>query len=308
MRKTFIRTLVDLAERDPRVVFMTGDLGFTVVEPFAERFPERFYNVGVAEQNMIGLATGLAEAGFIPFAYSIATFASMRGYEFIRNGPVLHHLPVRIVGVGGGLEYGHAGTTHHALEDIGIMRLQPGLAIVAPADFTQAATALEATWDLPGPVYYRLGKDDTHTIPGLNGRFALGRVEVVRDGADVLLLSMGSVAGEVVAAADALAAQGVQATVAIVASVSPVPTNLPELLGHFRTAITVENHYVTGGLGSLVSEVVAEHGLACRVVRRGVARTPTPKSGSEAFLHGTYGLTASDLVACALEMVGLGVA
>ena len=106
VRATFVRTLVELAEEDERIVLLTGDLGFTVVEPFAERFPDRFFNVGVAEQNMVGVATGLAEAGFVPFVYSIATFATLRPYEFIRNGPVLHHLPVRVVGVGGGLEYG----------------------------------------------------------------------------------------------------------------------------------------------------------------------------------------------------------
>ena len=116
------------------IVLLTGDLGFTVVEPFAERFPVRFFNVGVAEQNMLGVATGLAEAGFVPFVYSIATFATLRSYEFVRNGPVLHHLPVRVVGVGGGLEYGMNGVTHYALEDIAIMRTQPGMTVLAPAD------------------------------------------------------------------------------------------------------------------------------------------------------------------------------
>ena len=127
MRGAFVRTLMGLAERDPRILLLTGDLGYTVLEPFAERFPDRFFNVGVAEQNMVGLATGLAGAGFIPFVYSIVTFASLRAYEFIRNGPILHHLPVRIVGVGGGFEYGTAGATHHGLEDVGVMRIQPVL-------------------------------------------------------------------------------------------------------------------------------------------------------------------------------------
>src|SRR3954454_19018313 len=145
MRATFVRTLCELADRDPRVVFMTGDLGYTVVEPFAERHPDRFFNVGVAEQNMVGLATGLAEAGFIPFVYSIATFATLRPYEFIRNGPVKHRLPVRIAGVGGGFDYGPDGTSHHALEDIAITRALPGLTVISPADFEQARSALRAT-------------------------------------------------------------------------------------------------------------------------------------------------------------------
>src|SRR5262245_44384130 len=108
MRMAFCRALLELADRDDRIVLLTGDLGYSVLEPFADRFPARFFNVGVAEQNMVGTATGLAEAGFIPYVYSIVTFASLRGYEFIRNGPVLHQLPVRIIGIGGGFEYGHA--------------------------------------------------------------------------------------------------------------------------------------------------------------------------------------------------------
>src|SRR5206468_2385099 len=139
MRRSFVDTLIELAECDPRVVLLTGDLGFMVVEPFVERFPDRFFNMGVAEQNMVGVATGLAEAGFIPYVYSIVTFATLRPYEFIRNGPVLHQLPVRIVGVGGGYGYGPAGPTHHGVEDIGVMRMQPGLAVIAPADNRQAA-------------------------------------------------------------------------------------------------------------------------------------------------------------------------
>ena len=117
MRNDFIDELVALAEADERVMLLTGDLGFMVLEEFAQRYPDRFVNCGVGEQNMLGVATGLAEAGFVPFAYSIATFATLRPYEFIRNGPALHDLPVRIVGVGGGFDYGHNGITHFALED-----------------------------------------------------------------------------------------------------------------------------------------------------------------------------------------------
>ena len=133
MRYAFVTTLLELAERDERILLLTGDLGFTVLEPFAEKFPyrsdlrrNRFFNVGVAEQNMVGVGTGLAEAGYIPFLYSIATFAAIRPYEFIRNGPALHRLPVRIVGVGGGFEYGSAGPTHWALEDIALMACAAG--------------------------------------------------------------------------------------------------------------------------------------------------------------------------------------
>src|SRR5882724_11531146 len=167
MRGAFIRTLAEIAEHDSRVLLLTGDLGFMALEPFADRFPDRFFNVGVAEQNLVGIATGLAEAGFIPFVYSIVTFASLRPFEFIRNGPVLHHLPVRVVGMGMGFGYGPSGATHYALEDVAALGTLLGLTIVIPASPGQAVTAIRDTQTLDGPVYYSLGKDDRITVPGL---------------------------------------------------------------------------------------------------------------------------------------------
>jgi transketolase len=302
MRGAFTRSLVELAEREPRILLLTGDLGYTVLEPFAERFPDRFFNVGVAEQNLVGVATGLAEAGFLPFCYSIATFISLRSYEFIRNGPILQRLPVRIVGVGGGFEYGPAGATHYALEDVGIMRLQPGLTVIAPADHEQARTAVLATWKRPGPIYYRLGKDDRTAVTGLGGRFELGRIQLIREGAHLLIITMGSIAGEVASAAATLADQGIFCTVAVVASINPAPVDdLAALLARFPLALTVEAHYVIGAVGSLVSEVVAERGLGCRVVRCGVRTTPGAITGSQGYLHHLHGLSSNALVQTALK-------
>jgi transketolase len=298
VRGTFVKTLVELAEGDSRIVLLTADLGFTVIEPFAERFPDRFFNVGVAEQNMVGIATGLAEAGYVPYVYSIATFAALRPYEFIRNGPVHQRLPVRVVGVGGGFDYGTNGPSHHALEDLALMRAQPGLAVIAPADFEQARSALLATHELPGPVYFRLGKDDSSRVDGLEGRFRLGRAETIGSGGDVLLVTTGSIARNALAAAEALAAVGVEATVLVAASIAPPPAaDLAEALERFDVAVTVEAHYVNGGLGSLVCEVAAEHGLPCRVVRCGVRELEPGRSGSEAYLNETHGLSVEKLVA-----------
>lgn len=306
MRQAFATTLAALAERDPRILLLTGDLGYMALEPFSEKFPGRFFNVGVAEQNMIGIATGLAEAGFIPFVYSITTFATLRPYEFIRNGPVLHRLPVRIAGVGGGFEYGHAGPTHHGLEDVGVMRLQPGLAVVAPADYAQAKAALLATWNLPGPVFYRLGKDDKSLVPGLDGRFDLGRVQLIREGRDLLWIAMGSVAREAAAAAEELAREGVSSTVAVLASVQPAPAaDLEALLARFPLALTVEAHYVAGGAGSLAAEIIADKGLGCRLLRCGVREAPEARGGSQEFLHGLHGLSRDSLVATAKHALSL---
>lgn len=293
MRAAFVRALVDIAARDERVVLLTGDLGFMALEPFSERYPDRFFNVGVAEQNMIGLATGLAEAGFIPFVYSIATFASLRGYEFIRNGPVAHALPVRIVGVGGGFEYGSAGATHHGLEDIGVMRLQPGLTVIAPADHRQTTNAFLETWDREGPIYYRIGKDDQTEVSGLDGKFVLGRNELVRDGRGLVLVSMGSMSAVMVAAAEELGAAAI-----VVSTLNPPPTEeIAHELCRFDRVITVEAHYVHGGLGSLVAEVIAERGLSCTLERCAVREPTDGRSGSPSYYLARHGLSKDAIVA-----------
>jgi transketolase len=307
MRRAFVRELAEIAERDARILLITGDLGFSVVEPFADRHPDRFFNAGVAEQNMVGLATGLAESGFIPFVYSIATFAALRPYEFVRNGPVLHNLPVRIVGTGGAFDYGTAGPTHHALEDVGIMRMQPGLAVICPADAQQTTSALHATWDLPGPIYFRVGKDETTSVAGLDGRFRFGGAELVRDGTDLLLLTTGSIAADSVAAADALAGEGVSCAVLVVATLNPPPVvELEGALARFPVAVSVESHYVTGGLGSLAAEVIAEAGLHCRLSRCGVRRGSEGVSGSEGWLAAQHGLSVEGLVSSARDALAQG--
>lgn len=304
MRATFARILSEVAAKDDRVVLLTGDLGFTVLEPFRDKFPTRFFNVGVAEQNMVGVATGMAEAGMIPFCYSIGTFASLRPFEFIRNGPVLHNLPVRVIGLGAGFDYGTAGPTHYSLEDIGIMRTQPGLTVIAPADFEQAGAALDASWDLPGPVYYRIGKDEKATMPGLKGRFELGRAQTVRKGDDLLIFTCGPISLEVAAAAEDLDDDGIAATVVVVSSISPVPEHdLVEALSQHRMALTVETHSVTGGLGSLVAEVIADHGIGTRLVRLGVRAGSKGRSGSPAHMHARHGLDKAGIVKAARSLL-----
>ena len=305
MRRAFVETLTELASRDPRILLLTGDLGFMVLEPFANAYPGRFFDAGIAEQNMVGVATGLAEAGFIPFVYSIVTFAVLRPFEFIRNGPIAHRLPVRIVGVGGGFEYGTNGISHYGLEDIGVLRTQPSLTIVCPCDGGQARTAIAATWDLPGPVYYRLGKDDRIVVPGLNGRFELGRGEIVRKGDDLLLIAAGTAATEAVNAARELDEAGIGCTVLLVSSFNPGPrADVLAQLERFDTVITVETHYTTGGLGSWVAEVIAESNVKCRLIRHGVEELPGSNSGSQAYLHDRHGFSSSHLVREALALAG----
>jgi transketolase len=306
LRKAFIESLTQLAAADERVILLTGDLGYMVMEPFRARFPDRFINVGVAEQNMIGVATGLAEAGFLPYTYSIATFASLRPFEFIRNGPVLHHLPVRMVGMGMGFEYGHGGPSHYALEDIGALRTLPGLTLVIPADSPQTSAALTATCHLPGPVYYSLGKDDRTLVPGLDGRFELGRVQVVRTGNDIAIVTMGSIAQEAVAAAADLASRGIDASVIVVSTFNPDPEDdLAEILARFRHVISLEAQTISGGLAACVGTQIARHGLPCRLLPLAVRFSPDGTTGSPADRWRKYGLDRASIAATAMTALGV---
>lgn len=294
MRKAFVNALVELSKRDERIMLIAVDLGYTVVEPFREAFPDRFMNPGVCEQNAVATATGLAEAGFIPFVYSIAPFASARPYEFIRNGPALHQSTVRLVGVGGGFEYGSAGPTHFGIDDIGLMRMLTGMTILTPADSVQTESALHATWDLPGPVYYRLGKDDTYGLPGLNGAFQLGSAQCLREGKDVCLISLGALAREAHDACLKLEAEGIRARHVVVSSFEPFPADMIiEQISDVSLAVVAEAHVPAGGLGERVAAMIAENGLNCRLLHCHAGRGWDGRSGSLAFCLEREGLTGA---------------
>jgi transketolase len=304
MRAALIETLMELAERDPKVFLLTADLGFSVVERFASRYPTRFLNVGVAEANMIGIATGLATRQYTPYCYSMSTFTTMRAYEQIRDGPVLHGLPVRLIGIGGGFAYGHAGITHFGLEDYAVGRAQPRLAVVSPCDPPQTSAAVRAMHAHPGPVYFRIGKGGDPVIPELGGRFRPGELEVMSEGSAALLLSTGSISVEMIAAARLLASQGFPCTTAAVPCLSPFRARaLVDLMKPHRLVATVEEHYTTGGLGSLVAEIIADHGLAHRLHRIGVSGMPTGVSGSQAFHRRRSGLNREAIAATLADLL-----
>lgn len=292
MRRAFFETLAEIGQNDSRVILLTADLGYLAIEAFADRLPQQFFNVGVSEQNMVGMATGLAEAGFIPFVYSINPFVVLRAYEFIRNGPIAQRLPVRIVSVGAGFDYGTNGISHYGIEDVGVLRVQPDLALLTPADTNQVQTALRATWEISRPVYYRLSKEEL-VIPQLEGRFQLGRTQTLREGADVLLVALGTSVSDTLEGAEMLAERGISAGVELVDNLNGYPlARLIETIGQYRLVVTVEAHYLTGGIGSYVCELVAEHGLHCKVERCGIASVPDGTTGSRVYLHRKFGIDA----------------
>jgi transketolase len=307
MRRAFIEQLVELAEVDSRVLLLSMDLGYCVVEPFQQRFPGRFWNTGVTEQSTMAVAAGLAEDGFLPFVYSIATFATARPYEFIRNGAALHRFPVRIVGAGGGFEYGVGGPTHHACDDIGLMRLAQVATILAPADHRQARACLRATWNAPGPVYYRVGKDEKYEVPGLEGRFEVGKCQQVADGGDVCLVALGSSARAAEEAARDLAAAGIRAAVLVLACVQPPPkAELSAWFTRVPLLVTVESHTAAGGIGESIAAWAAEQHSRCRISRLCVREPWDGVGGSEAFMLNRCGLSAPAIARHVRELLAEG--
>src|SRR5438105_15165512 len=209
MRTSFIETLCQVAKQDARVWLVTGDLGYSVLERFSSQFPERYLNAGVAEQNMIGVAAGLAMSGKIVFVYSIANFPTLRCLEQVRNDVCYHRLSVKIVAVGCGLAYGGHGYTHHGVEDIGVMSLLPHVTVMAPGDPVETRWATRTLVERAGPAYLRLGKAGEPTVHQGEPAFALGKAVQMMDGKDATLISTGGMLETATRIATILAARGI---------------------------------------------------------------------------------------------------
>jgi transketolase len=303
MRTAFIETLCELAAEDDRIWLLTGDLGYSVLERFSARFPGRYVNVGVAEQNMTGIAAGLARCGKIPFTYSIANFPTLRCLEQIRNDVCYHEGNVKVVSVGGGYAYGPQGYTHHGVEDLGIMRTLPNMTVVAPGDPIEARLATRAVAGHVGPCYLRLGKANEPVVHDREpSSFGLGRALTVRPGRDVALISTGGMLQAAVASAARLAASGIDARVISMHTLKPLDADaVLQAARETGAVITVEEHSITGGLGSAVAEILAEAAAPKPRFRRfGVPDRLNFAVGSQEYLR----RSAGDLDAAVAALLG----
>ena len=295
MRRAFVAALTELAARDDRIFLITGDLGFMALEPFIEAHPDKFLNIGASEQQMVATATGLALEGFTPYCYSIATFSVLRPFEFIRNGPIAHRLPVRIIGVGAGFDYGSDGLTHYALEDVGVMRTQPDVAIVAPADRRQVAAAVAALQAVQGPAYLRLCRVGDE-IEGTSGEYEFARNQVIREGSRRWIVALAEAGHIAVEALNDPRLAGMEIGVLLVTTIAPFDiASVLSSLADCEDVFVVESHYRNGGLGSLICETIGEAGLGCRVHRMGLADLPMGVTGSSAYMTGRFMMDASAL-------------
>ncbi len=305
MRDRFIARLSQMAAQDPRIMLITGDLGFCVLDDYCERFPNQFINAGVAEQNMTGLATGLAMEGYTVFTYSIANFVFMRCLEQIRNDASYHDCNVNVVSVGGGFSYGALGISHHATEDLAIMRSLPGLTVVSPCDHWEASEATEAVANASGVSYLRLDKSTAGTSLKSDDEFQLGKSRMVREGSDLTLAATGGILEEALAAAEELALQGVQARVLSVHTLKPLDVAaFAAAANETGGIITIEEHTVDGGLGGAVAETLLEQGERPGFFHRiGLRQGFSSVVGSQQYLRSHYSMDCQAIVAKARELV-----
>lgn len=305
MRTTFVDTLLDLAASDERVFLLMGDLGYGVLDRFAERFPQRFINAGVAEQNMTGVAAGLALSGKIVFTYSIANFPTIRCLEQIRNDVCYHNANVKVVSVGAGLAYGTLGATHHGTEDIALLRSLPNMTIVVPADPIESGLATRAIHAKEGPCYLRLGRSGEPTIHTSEPDFVIGKAIEVREGEDLTLIATGGITHSAVSAADALAEQGLSVRVLSMHTIRPIDVDsIRSAAVETGRIVTIEEHGQTGGLGSAVEEVLIEH-TDCRVAfkKLSLGNDFCHAVGSQEYLRGILSLSVKDIIRAAWNEV-----
>jgi len=267
MRNSVINEIKVLAERDSDLFLICGDAGFGVLDEFQSKFPKRFLNLGIAEQNMIGFAAGLGLVGYNVFVYNIVPFVLYRCYEQVRNDICYQRIPVTLIGIGSGVTYAPGGMTHYSVEDIAIARSLPNLVILSPSDPIEALESVKYAHQSKHPVYIRIAKSGEPIIQN-NGSIDIARPNVVRQGKDVAVLFHGSISYEVMEAVKSLDRKVTAISIPMIQPFNFIA--LRECLTNIHTLITVEEHFVQGGMGSIVSDWLVEEKLPFRLIKLGI--------------------------------------
>lgn len=301
------KVLVELADRDPRVVGLSADLAkSTKIGALEANHSDRLFNLGIAEQNMFGVAAGLATTGMIPFASTFAVFASMRGLDQIHTDICYQNLNVKIIATHAGLSFGQAGSTHHCTEDIGIMRTMANMRVVVPADGLETANAVRAAYEMEGPFYIRINRGyDMPLNENTNYDFQIGKAITISEGTDLTIIACGSCVWRAREAAKVLASEGVRARVLNMHTIKPIDKEaIKKAVIDTKRIITVEDHNIMGGLGSAVGDEMAQLGKPCLLRKLGV-----PDCYSIIGLHedlmAHYGYDVNGIVATAREIMGI---
>ena len=302
MRTAFVQTVNKLAQKDRNLWLLTGDLGFSVLEGFMKNFPKQYLNMGVAEQNMIGVAAGLALSGKTVFVYSIIPFVTLRPYEQIRNDICMQNANVKLVGVGEGFSYSQLGPTHHSIEDIAAMRSLPNMIVVCPGDPWEAEKATQAISKIKKPAYLRLGKKGEPRLHKKDAKFSIGKGILMEEGADLTILATGSMLENAVVVWKNLQKRGLAGRLISMHTIKPMDKELViESAKKTRAIFTIEEHSVIGGLGAAVSQVISENGIKCVFHSFGITDKFTKLAGSQDYLRKINGLSSEEITGVILK-------
>ncbi|KXG78095.1 1-deoxy-D-xylulose-5-phosphate synthase [Fervidicola ferrireducens] len=301
-REAYGEALAELGEEIKDIVVLDADLSkSTKTSVFAKKFPERFFNMGIAEQNLMGTAAGLATCGKIPFASTFAIFATGRAFEQIRNSICYPNLNVKIAATHAGITVGEDGATHQSIEDIALMRALPNMTVISPADATETKMAVRAAAQMKGPVYLRLGRHPVETIFGEGYEFKPGKGVILREGRDVAIIATGVMVAEALKAAEILEKDGINAMVVNIHTIKPIDEEVILKAAECGAIVTAEEHSIIGGLGSAVAEVLSEK-KPVPIKRIGI-KDVFGMSGKPEELMKAYGLTAEDIAEAAVRSV-----
>ena len=304
MRKTCLNSVFDLAKDDKRVVFIGSDLGVGVLEVMQKEIPDRYFMEGVAEQNVIGIAAGLAMEGFIPFVNTIATFLTRRCYDQLAVDVCMQNLPVRLIANGGGLVYAPLGPTHLSCEDIAIMTALPNMTVVAPTDAVEMSRLIKDSIDYPGPLYIRMGKGGDPIVSKNDGQFKIGKAIILREPGEIAIIACGVTVSRALEAAEILEKKGVNCGVINMHTLKPLDSHtVKQVAKKVRYLITLEEHSIHGGLGSMICSLLLDRveGPLPKVIRVGIPDEFPSSYGSQDTLMKKYGLGSKQIVRQILE-------
>jgi transketolase len=291
MRTSFVNVLIEQAKLDDKIFLLAPDMGFSVFEPFIEKYPDRFLNTGIAEQNTIGVAAGLALSGFKPYVYSIAPFILMRCYEQVRVDAAYMQTNIKIVGSGGGVAYGPAGTTHHAIEDLAIAKVLPGMIVCAPADPIEARQIFEQSVCVDSPMYIRLAKNNESLIHGPEDKITIGKAFSLKKGKNLEILTTGTIAHRVMEWLPELDIQGVSSGVTVFPTIKPLDIAcLETLIESEKKLLIVEEHNVVGGFGEGVCSYLAKQNAKNKIRHLAIPDVYSHCVGSQEFILNKFGL------------------
>lgn len=293
MRKTFINTLIDLARKDKDIVLITPDMGFSVLEPFFEEFPNRAINCGIAEQNAVSLACGLALMGKKPYVYTIIPFLVERAFEQVRLEVAYMNTNVKLIGIGAGFTYGSAGATHHAIEDISLMRSLPNMTVCCPGDNNEAEQIVRQSILNDKPMYIRIGRHNRGIFN--NEKLVIGKASVIEQGEDIAIISTSNMLPDAANYCRQLKAQGRKPYLISMHTIKPLDKEIVlEFVDKGIEIQTMEEHSIIGGLGSAVAEVIAESGKGVKFKRIGVPDEFSHYIGSQKYIKKQFGLYYGD--------------